>query len=132
MQKQNLHTCITIFISSWHFLNFYFFQVVNNKCMTKSNDCNELFNKSLLNNLFAVYKRRPLRPPFLLVLSDGMGVTSSVNIIKTFNKHFICMELTMTFFCVPFPSQKISPIIWYFEVFFYDAAYGYIFNYYGL
>ena len=63
--------------------------------MTQSNDWNELFNKSLLNNLFAVYKRRPLRPPFLLVLSDGMGVTSSVNIIKTFNKHFICMELTM-------------------------------------
>ena len=46
--------------------------------MTQSNDWNELFNKSLLNNLFAVYKRRPLRPPFLQVLSDGMGVTSSV------------------------------------------------------
>ena len=26
-----------------------------------------------------VYRRRPLRPPFLLVLSDGIGVTSSTN-----------------------------------------------------
>lgn len=26
---------------------------------------------------FLVYKRRPRRPPFLLVLSQGMGVTSS-------------------------------------------------------
>ena len=26
-----------------------------------------------------IYKRRPRRPPFLLVLSDGIGVTSSVN-----------------------------------------------------
>ena len=27
---------------------------------------------------YRVHRRLPLRPPFLLVLSDGMGVTSSV------------------------------------------------------
>ena len=32
----------------------------------------------MLNNLFAVYKRRPLLHPFLLVLSNGIGVTSSI------------------------------------------------------
>ena len=30
-----------------------------------------------------IYKRRPRRPPFLLVLSDGIGVTSSVNKTQT-------------------------------------------------
>ena len=28
--------------------------------------------------MYRVHRRLPLRPPFLLVLSDGMGVTSSV------------------------------------------------------
>jgi hypothetical protein len=71
--------------------------------MTQSNDWNELFNKSLLNNLFAVYKRRPLRPPFLLVLSElhqpSIGIelasritstieTDDVHYFKLFNIHF--------------------------------------------
>lgn len=34
-------------------------------------------NFLLSENLGAVYRRRPRRPPFLLVESDGIGVTSS-------------------------------------------------------
>jgi len=32
----------------------------------------------VLSNIFDVYKRRPRRPPFRRVLSDGIGVTSSI------------------------------------------------------
>lgn len=37
-----------------------------------------LFNKAMVRLLSSLYRRRPRRPPFLLVLSVGIGVTSSI------------------------------------------------------
>ena len=54
---------------------------------TQKNNCIKTFfldgDFYLLLVTDKIYRRRPRRPPFLLVLSDGMGVTSSVKKIRT-------------------------------------------------
>ncbi len=50
-------------------------------------------NKRRRIQVHSVYKRRPLRPPFLLVASEGIGVTSSVD-----RKKKVTIELNKTTF----------------------------------
>jgi hypothetical protein len=52
--------------------------VLNKITHTKKNPFDEYKEiNCVLSNIFDVYKRRPRRPPFRRVLSDGIGVTSS-------------------------------------------------------